>query len=70
MSAGGKREGAGRKPLPPEDQPEALTIKAHPSAIDRFNAWREAKRLSQREAFEKLVRRLPPSPARPEHVED
>jgi hypothetical protein len=60
MTAGGKRKGAGRPPLPPEDKPEALTIRAHPSAVRRFCAWCAAKGLSQRQAFEQLVRRLRP----------
>lgn len=60
MTAGGKRKGAGRPPLPASDQPEAVTIKAHPSAVARFKAWCAAKGLSQREAFEQWVRRLKP----------
>jgi len=58
--AGGKRKGAGRPPLNPDDKPEAVTIKAHPSAVARFKAWCAAKGLSQREAFEQWVRRLKP----------
>jgi len=60
MTAGGKRKGAGRPPLPASDQPEAVTIKAHPSAVARFKAWCAAKGLSQREAFEQWARRLKP----------
>ena len=60
MTTGGKRPGAGRKPLAPEDRPTAVTIKAHPSAVRRFVAWCAAKGLSHREAFENWVRRLKP----------
>lgn len=55
---GGKRKGAGRPPLNPDDIPEAVTIKAHPSAVARFKAWCIAKGLSQREAFEAWTRRM------------
>ena len=57
---GGQREGAGRKPLGAANRPEAVTIKAHPSAVARFKAWCIAKNLSHREAFENWVRRLKP----------
>jgi hypothetical protein len=60
MTAGGKRKGAGRPPLSPQDVPEAITIKAHPSAVARFKAWCAAKKLSHREAFENWARRLKP----------
>lgn len=55
---GGKRKGAGRKPLDPTDKPEAVTIKAHPLAVARFKAWCAAKGLSHREAFEAWAKRL------------
>ena len=55
MTAGGKRKGAGRPPLSPQDVPEAITIKAHPSAVATFKrACREMK-LSHRELFEQIV---------------
>ena len=57
---GGSRKGAGRKPLNAADKPEAVTIKAHPSAIARFKAWCIAKDLSHREAFENWTRRMKP----------
>ncbi len=57
---GGQREGAGRKPLNAADQPKAVTIKAHSSAVARFKAWCVAKNLSHREAFEKWTRRMKP----------
>ena len=60
MTAGGKRKGAGRPPLPASDQPAAVTIKAHPSAVARFKAWCIAQNLSHRQAFENRVRRLKP----------
>ncbi len=60
MTAGGKRKGAGRPPLNPADKPEAVTIKAHPSAVARFKARCAAKKLSHREAFENWTRRLKP----------
>lgn len=60
MTAGGKRKGAGRPPLHASDQPEAVTIKAHPSAVARFKAWCAAKKLSHRAAFEQWARRLKP----------
>lgn len=58
MSAGGKRKGAGRKPLDPADKPEAITIKAHPSAVRAFRIWAFANGLSHRQAFERIARRL------------
>lgn len=60
MTAGGKRKGAGRPPLNQSDKPEAVTIKAHPSAVARFKAWCVSRQLSHRDAFEKLVRSLKP----------
>jgi len=56
MTAGGKRKGAGRPPLSPQDVPEAITIKAHPSAVARFKAWCAAKNLSHRELFEQMIK--------------
>ena len=60
MSAGGRRKGSGRKPLAPADVPEAVTIKAHPTAVARFRAWCAAQGLSHREAFERWTLRLKP----------
>ena len=59
MTAGGKRNGAGRPPLAPEDRPEAITIRAHPSSVARFKAHCAAAGISQRDAFEAWARRLP-----------
>ena len=58
--SGGKRQGAGRKPLAPEDRPVAVTIKAHPSAVRRFLGWCAARGLSQRAAFESWTHRMRP----------
>lgn len=58
MSAGGKRKGAGRPKLNPEDRPVPITIRAHASAVAKFEAWRIIKALSQRKAFEFLVKRI------------
>ena len=57
MTSGGKRKGAGRKPLPQKDRPEALTIKAHPSAVAAFKKHCAENSLSHREAFENWMRR-------------
>lgn len=60
MTAGGKRKGAGRPPLPAEDRPQAVTVRIHPKLVRRFTEWCAAREISQAEAFANWVRRLKP----------
>ncbi len=60
MTAGGKRKGAGRPPLPADDRPQAVTVRIHPQLVRRFADWRAARGLSQAEAFANWLRRLKP----------
>jgi hypothetical protein len=56
--SGGKRTGSGRPKLNPQDTPKPILIRAHPRSVAKFQAWRAAQGLSQREGFELLVKRL------------
>lgn len=58
MTAGGKRQGAGRKPLPPDQKAVAVTVRVRPAIAARFSAWCAAKGISQASAFAAWVRRL------------
>jgi hypothetical protein len=58
MTAGGKRKGAGRPPLPYSEQAVAVTVRVRPSIAARFSAWCAAKGVSQASAFAAWVRRL------------
>jgi len=57
MTAGGKRKGAGRKPLPPDQRAVGVTVRVRPSIAARFSAWCAAKGISQASAFAAWVRR-------------
>lgn len=58
MTAGGKRPGAGRPPLPAEEQAVAITMRVHPLIAAKFVNWCERKDISQAKAFSAWVRRL------------
>ena len=51
MTAGGKRTGAGRKPLPLDQRAVAVTVRLRPQVAARFCAWCKARGMSQSEAF-------------------
>ena len=51
MTPGGKRKGAGRKPLPPDQKAVGVTVRVRPSAAANFRAWCKARGLSQSKAF-------------------
>jgi hypothetical protein len=55
MSAGGRREGAGRKAGPVR---VAITIRIKKESADKLNAHCTAKKLSQARAIEAWVNRL------------
>ena len=55
MSAGGKREGAGRKAGPAR---VAVTVRITPKAADKLNAYVEAKKTSQAREVEAWALRL------------
>jgi hypothetical protein len=55
MTAGGKRTGAGRKPLPPDQRAVAVTMRLRPQVAARFRAWCKARGISQSEAFSTWV---------------
>jgi hypothetical protein len=57
MTAGGKRKGAGRKPLPPDQRSVAVTVRLRPQVAARFRAWCIARGISQSEAFSEWVKR-------------
>ena len=58
MTAGGKRNGAGRPALPKSEQAVAVTVRVRPSIAEKFSAWCAAKGISQASAFAAWVRRL------------
>jgi hypothetical protein len=51
MTSGGKRKGAGRKPLAPNQRAVAVTVRLRPQVAARFRAWCKARGMSQGEAF-------------------
>ena len=51
MTAGGKRTGAGRKPLPLDQRAVAITMRVRPEVAARFRAWCKARGMSQSKAF-------------------
>jgi hypothetical protein len=55
MSAGGKRKGAGRKPLAPDQRSVAVTVRLRPQVAAQFRDWRKARGMSQSEAFSTWV---------------
>ncbi len=55
MTAGGKREGAGRKPGPAR---VAITVRIKQKSADKLNAYCKAKNLSQARAVEAWANRL------------
>lgn len=55
---GGKRTGAGRKPLPHDQRAVGVTVRVRPEIAARFAAWCAAKGISQALAFAAWVRRL------------
>jgi hypothetical protein len=57
MTAGGKRPGAGRKPLAPEQRAVGVTVRVRPEVAKRFSAWCKARGISQSEAFGNWVKR-------------
>jgi hypothetical protein len=60
MTAGGKRIGAGRKPLAPDQRAVGVTVRVRPEVAKRFCAWCKARGISQSEAFAKYVLQLIP----------
>jgi hypothetical protein len=58
MTAGGKRQGAGRKPLAPDQRAVGVTVRVSPEVAKRFRAWCKARDISQSEAFSSCVRNL------------
>jgi hypothetical protein len=57
MTAGGKRKGAGRKPLPPDQRAVAVTVRVRPAIAARFSAWCKLRGVSQSRAFSEWVKR-------------
>jgi hypothetical protein len=58
MTRGGKRKGAGRKPLAPEQRAVGVTVRVRPQVAARFRAWCKARGISQSEAFSAYVLHL------------
>tara|TARA_R110000868_G_scaffold5829_2_gene34117 strand:- start:717 stop:899 length:183 start_codon:yes stop_codon:yes gene_type:complete len=58
MTAGGKRTGAGRKPLPPDQRAVGITMRVRPEVAARFRAWCKGRGISQGEAFSAWVKHL------------
>ena len=58
MTAGGKRKGAGRKPLPLDQRAVVITMRVRPAVAWQFSAWCAARGVSQAAAFAAWVRRL------------
>jgi len=57
MTAGGKRKGAGRPPLPANEQAVAVTVRVRPAIAARFAAWCTLRGVSQSRAFSAWVKR-------------
>ena len=57
MTAGGKRTGAGRKPLPPDQRAVGITMRVRPDIAARFAAWCALRGVSQSRAFSAWVKR-------------
>jgi hypothetical protein len=57
MTAGGKRTGAGRKPLPPDKRAVGVTVRVRPDIAARFAAWCTLRGVSQSRAFSTWVKR-------------
>ena len=57
MTAGGKRKGAGRKPLPLSEKAVAITVRVRPDIAARFAAWCTLRGVSQSRAFTAWVKR-------------
>jgi hypothetical protein len=55
---GGKRTGAGRKPLTPDQRAVGVTVRVRPEVAKRFRAWCKARGISQSEAFSTWVKHL------------
>jgi len=51
MTAGGKRKGAGRKPLALDQRSVGVTVRVRPDIAKRFRAWCKARGISQSTAF-------------------
>ena len=58
MTAGGKRQGAGRKSLPPDQRAVGITMRVRPEVAARFRAWCKGRGISQSEAFSTWVKHL------------
>ena len=58
MTAGGKRQGAGRKPLPLDQRAVGITMRVRPEVAARFRAWCKGRGISQSEAFSTWVKHL------------
>lgn len=69
MTAGGKRTGAGRKPLPPDQRAVGVTVRVRPRIAARFSAYCVAKQVSQSAAFTSWVFRLPNTQGQPRPTE-
>jgi len=54
---GGKRKGAGRKPLPLDQRAVAITMRVRPAIAARFAAWCKLRGVSQSRAFSAWVKR-------------
>ena len=57
MSAGGKRKGAGRKPLLLDQKAVGVTVRVRPAIALRFAAWCTLRGVSQSRAFSAWVKR-------------
>ena len=57
MTAGGKRQGAGRKPLPTDQRAVGVTMRVRPDIAARFAAWCKLRGVSQSRAFSEWVKR-------------
>ena len=57
MTAGGKRIGAGRKPIAPDQRAVGVTMRVRPDIAARFAAWCTLRGVSQSRAFSAWVKR-------------
>jgi hypothetical protein len=55
---GGKRKGAGRKPLAPDQRAVGVTVRVRPAIAASFSAWCTLSGVSQSRVFSQFVKFL------------
>lgn len=55
MSRGGKREGAGRKPVSPDEKNVTVALSLPPAVVESLDAYAQSKGLSRSKAAASLI---------------